>query len=236
MDNCEVHESEIALPGLRIELLPPRPITKYQTLGLALISYSKTLYRSNLLRMAVNVMLQKQSGDWDFPASSQRGVFGVRDGFLPTIGDAMEIFNEAWHATSRSTAIQCWLKSQCLPELHREWCTELLRDILTTSIYTSDLDAPILNSEVQSIDRDLSTVQSLVIPQTPASVTLEEANLINNTVSLNEVLNSAAQFDSEPSLSEVFKPVLKEMFDSRVQLNSLLMIIKKLRIKVRYSL
>ena len=57
--------------------------------------------------MTINVMLQKQSRAQDFPASSQKGVFGIRDGFYTTIGDVMEIFGEAWHATSRSTVIEC---------------------------------------------------------------------------------------------------------------------------------
>ena len=75
--------------------------------------------------------------------------------------------------------------------------------LITSSIDSSDLDAPILNSEIQSIERDLGIVQSLVIPQTPAIVILEEANLINNTISVDEVLNSDAPFDNEPSRSEV---------------------------------
>ena len=57
----------------------------------------------------------------------------------------------------------------------------------------------------------------LVIPQTPASVILKEASLINITVSLEEVLNSAASFENEPSRSEVSNSILQEMFDSRVQ-------------------
>lgn len=103
---------------------------------------------------------------------------------MPTIGDAIQIFDEAWHATSRSTAIKCCLKSQCLPESHVQRCNQSLRDILSASaIHASDLDTKILNSEVQSIERDLSIVQSLIIPQTPASVILDEANLTDNVAS-----------------------------------------------------
>ena len=36
-------------------------------------------------------MLGRQSGARDFPSSSHQGIHGVRDGFLPTIGDAMGI-------------------------------------------------------------------------------------------------------------------------------------------------
>ena len=62
MGNCGGRKSEIALPGLRIEFLPPRSTAKYQSLDLGLISHCKIRYRSNLLRMAIKVMLQRQSG------------------------------------------------------------------------------------------------------------------------------------------------------------------------------
>lgn len=66
MDTCGGHESEIALPVLRIELLPPRPTAKCQPRDLGLIPHTKLHYRSNLLRMIINVVLEKQSGARDF--------------------------------------------------------------------------------------------------------------------------------------------------------------------------
>ena len=164
IDNCGVLESEIALVGLQTELSSPRSTAKCQPLDLGLISQSKICYRSNILRITTNIILRKQSEAWDFPASSQQGIFGIRGKFLPTIGDAMEIFNERWHATSRYTVILCRLKIQCLPKSRLERCTELLRDIFTTSsIDASDLDAPILNSETEIMERDLSIFQSLAV-------------------------------------------------------------------------
>ena len=125
--------------------------------------------------MAINVMLQKQSGARDFPTSSQQGVFGIHDGFLRTIGDIMEICDEFWRAKFRSTVINSSIKSECLSESHVQWCTELLRDILIASPFnTSDVDAPIANSEILDIEHDPNIVQSLDISQIPASVIQEE--------------------------------------------------------------
>ena len=45
MDNFGGHESDIVLPGLRIELLPPQSTAKYQTLDLGLVSHNKINYR-----------------------------------------------------------------------------------------------------------------------------------------------------------------------------------------------
>ena len=58
MGNCGGHESEIQLPGLRIEMLPPRSTAKYQPLDLGLIAHSKIRYRSLLLRIKVDVSSQ----------------------------------------------------------------------------------------------------------------------------------------------------------------------------------
>ena len=85
MDNCSGHESEIALQGLRIELLPPRSTSKHQPIDLGLIAHSNIRCRSNLLRTTNIVMLESQSGARDFPSSSQQGIYSVRDGFSPPL-------------------------------------------------------------------------------------------------------------------------------------------------------
>ena len=130
----------------------------------------------------------------------------------------MEIFNEARHATSRSTVIKCCLKNQCLPELHKQRCTEILLDILITSPFSvSDLETVTLNSKIRNIERDFNIFQSLGITQTPESLILKEASIINNTVSLDQVANSRALSGNEPSRSEFSNSILPETFDSRVQ-------------------
>ena len=57
--------------------------------------------------MTINVMIERQSGARDFPSSPQQGIYGIRERFLPTIGDAMEIFDESWHDASRSADMTC---------------------------------------------------------------------------------------------------------------------------------
>ena len=85
----------MVLLGLRIQLLPPRSTAKYQPLDLGQIAYSKISNRSNLLRTTINVMLESQFEARDFPSTSHHGIYGVREGFLPTVGDAMDIFDES---------------------------------------------------------------------------------------------------------------------------------------------
>ena len=42
----------------------------------------------------------------------------------------MEIFDESWHDTSRSTVMKFWMKRECLPESEVHQCTEKLLDIV----------------------------------------------------------------------------------------------------------
>ncbi len=112
IDNCGGHEHDINLPGVRIELLPPRSTAKYQPLDLGLIAHAKIRYRSLLLRMSIDVILRRTHENQPFPASSQRGMLGIQHGFLPHVGDAMTIFDEAWAETSRVTVMKCWIKSK----------------------------------------------------------------------------------------------------------------------------
>ena len=136
-------------------------------------------------------MLAKLAGTRQFPSSSQQGVHGVRDGFLPTVGDAMESYDEAWHSSSRSTIFKYWMKSQCLPESHLERGTALLSDLAMQSSATStSLQTAVSQSETQHIARDVNVIQSLNIPGTPLSEILQEAELNNNAATIMEVLNS----------------------------------------------
>lgn len=91
IDNCGGHESETALSGVRIELFLPRTTTKYQSLDLSLIAHSRIRYLSLLLRTTIKFMLRKHAGDAEFPDNAQQEIFGLHHGFLPTVGNAMEL-------------------------------------------------------------------------------------------------------------------------------------------------
>ena len=68
---------------------------KYQALDFGLISQYKMRYRSILLQQAEDHNMKWDSGEHHFPPTSNSGKWGVRDGHLPHLGDAMYIFNEA---------------------------------------------------------------------------------------------------------------------------------------------
>ena len=93
--NCGSHEERINLPGLRVEFLPPKSTHKYQPLDFRIIEHAKIWYRTILLRAVIDNTLRWNSGEHNFPLTSQLGQSAVDDGHLPHVADAMTMFNEA---------------------------------------------------------------------------------------------------------------------------------------------
>ena len=185
IDNCGGRELEVSLPGVRIELLPPRTTAKYQPLDLGLVGHSKIRYRSVLLRIVIEVMLQKNLDQSLVQPSSGRGVLGVQEGFLPHVGDAMEIFDETRSQTSRITIMKCWIESICLAN---EQALTLAREIQRLSVELENLswlendeqeavrqidpngitlDDPISEAESRHISASVTSASLLEMPQTP---------------------------------------------------------------------
>ena len=63
-------------------------------------------------------MLRKHANETKFLDNPQQGMFGLRNGFLPTAVDAMQLFGEALSQTSHIAVIKCYIKSQCLPDCY----------------------------------------------------------------------------------------------------------------------
>ena len=195
MDNCRTW----------MEDFPPRNLdwisaswdnseVQYQHLNLGLIAHSKVRYLSLLLLSNINVMLEKKAENRQFPSPSQQGIHGVRDGFLPTVGDAMELYDEACHSTPRSTIIKCFMKSQCLSESHYERGTALMSDLgMQSSANSTSLQPTVSQSEAGPIARDVNVIQSLKLPL-PLSEILQEAGLNNNAETIVEMVNYTAPF------------------------------------------
>ena len=130
MDNCGGHSVNTNIHGVRIITLPPRTTARHQPLDLGLIGSRKVRYRSLLLQSVIILMDARFRNEIEFRSDSQRGMYGIHEGQLPYIGDASNIFNEAWSMTKRSTVIKCWVKSMCLPENLRIEARDLLESLL----------------------------------------------------------------------------------------------------------
>ena len=99
---------------LRIVFLLERCTAKCQTLDLGLIAQSSIRYRSILRGQFVENTVKRQYGEDQFPATTRNGQYGIRDQQLSFIGDAMEVFNQVWAKTKRSTITRYWMKSTFL--------------------------------------------------------------------------------------------------------------------------
>ena len=80
MENFGSHEEIINLPGLRLEFLPPKSTHKYQPLDLEITARAKIRYRIILKRATIHDTLRKNSGEHNFPLTSEHSRWGVVDG------------------------------------------------------------------------------------------------------------------------------------------------------------
>jgi len=178
LDNCGGHESGIdpLRPDVRIEFLPKNSTTCAQPLDAGLISTAKSRYRKRYLTDTVHVVLTWQQEGHGYKDSTGQGKWGIREGQLPHVGDAIRMFNEVWEQTSNIEVMKCWLKAECLPTVHTQ---ELRRQISESEEPTLDLTSG------HAVDVPTSNVLEPANPSIPdnevqaLSELIQQCNLLN---------------------------------------------------------
>ena len=129
LDNCDDHELYVSLPGVHFEFLPPRSTAKFQALDIGLIANGKIRYPSILLRCVILMIEERATGRTNFTEDSGCGKWGMREGQLPHVADAMEMFTESMNALSRNSILRSWKKSQCYYEMHVSEANSIINGI-----------------------------------------------------------------------------------------------------------
>ena len=215
MDNCGGHELDVTLDGVRIEFLPPRSTTEHQPLDLGLIASAKIRYRSNLLNCTLEVLQLRRTTYQSLKNDSGHGKWGLQDGQLPHVGDAIQIFNNAWSCMSRTSVIKCWINSECLGAVQTGQLQPLLEtqqngdsvDIdLTSSIESSVISGDTLVSEgaARNVSHAISEFRLMDNePTTPLHEILDQVKDIVSESELLPVLNSPAPMDNNNIRTEI---------------------------------
>ena len=84
--------------------------------------------------------------------NSRHGQWGVSNGYLPHVADAMTMFNKAWSKLLPSTALKCWFKGQCLSMIQVAQAREIIcqlnavsEESIATSVLNQDIAEEIYN-------------------------------------------------------------------------------------------
>ena len=102
------------------------------------------------MRKIVENAIAWNSSEHTFPQTSHSGKWGLREGHLPHVGDAMELVNEAWGKTKSSTILKCWIKSNCLSESQIELALSYCTNEVATGNDNST-DSAIQEHEAQAL-------------------------------------------------------------------------------------
>ena len=95
------------LDGVSIISLSPKNTSRHQSLDLGLIAVSKICYITALLEATIDVLQRYNVSDSPFKINSGRGKWGLEEGQLPHMADAMNLFNKAWNLTSCQSVLKC---------------------------------------------------------------------------------------------------------------------------------
>ena len=131
-----------------------------------------------------------------FPNGSSNGNFGIREGQLPHVADAIAMFNDAWSAVSRVTVMKCWVKSQCLGAQHTQCLNSLIENFTAANDVDIDLTVPdnrvsselykVVDYEISQSLHDALTRREFLedVPRTPLHEILEEVRGIESEFQL----------------------------------------------------
>ena len=114
MDNCAGYELNINSDGVSIIYIPPKSTIRHQPLDLGLISASKIRCRIALLEVTIDALRRYNISGSAFESNSRRGKWGLEEGQLLHVANAMKLFNKAWNLTSRQLVIKFWIKSEVI--------------------------------------------------------------------------------------------------------------------------
>ena len=223
-DNYRRKDVNSDIEYVRIVTWLPRTTAKHQPLDIFLIGYCKISYRALLLRATIKTVEARKEDQINTPKI--RGFHEIRDGQLPHVRDAMDIFNESWRQTKRATIIKCWMKSECLDEEKAQKCESIFKELQNSEDPFIDLT---------NMNEDADNEREAVVDFTTCRTVMGELNRIaadNNSVNsdpLHDVLqqvdgivqvaefmaimNSSAPFDEDPSRSQLANSYLQSMFD-----------------------
>ena len=226
MDNCGGHNVSGTLDRVRIVFLRARSTAKHQPFGLGVIAQAKILYRSTLLSAVLDVIETRRNTNRKFSSDSGNGKYGIREGNLSHVADAMSIFDDAWSETFRFTVIKCWIKSKCLGACRTQYFNSIIQSATTDDDVDIDLTSSnnsqvreslqiIGTDTVRSVHNALSSNRLMADePRTPLHEILDAFNNLETESKLVMVLNSSAPFDKERSREDIINYVLSNFYCS----------------------
>ena len=225
MDNCGGYGVAIAYDRLKVVFLPKKSTAKHQPLDLGIIAYAKIRYISTLLRSVLSDMEKHQLTNEHFPSRSSKGCYGIREGQLPHVADAIVMFNDAWSTVSRLTVLKFWVKSQCLDERHTQCFNSLIQNLTAADDVDIDLTVPdstVISESCNVVDQDVAhSLHTLLtgcefledVPRTPLHEIVEEVRSIELESQLLHILNSTVLFDAQTQKDDVLSDFFFDLYE-----------------------
>ena len=115
-----------------------------------MVANAKIQYRASLLSATIDAINRKRTTNQVWQKDAEHGKWGIQDGQLPHVGDAMQLFNRSWNALSPKTVIKCWIKRNCLAEGQVEDLNSTLIGASSTNGVDIDLTSTMVPDQVST--------------------------------------------------------------------------------------
>ena len=196
MDNCSGHKVKVTLERLKIVSLPARSTAKHQPLDLGVIANAKIRYRSALLSAVWNVIEKRRTTQEQILNDSGNGRYGIREGQLPHVADAMVLFNNAWSAVSRMAICEFWIKSECLGVQH----TQSLQSVIQSLSLDDDVNIDLTSSNNLKADGSTNVIDTQTIHSVHNALPSNRLMVDEPSTPLHEILEAVRNLEAKSDL------------------------------------
>ncbi len=161
----------------------------------------------------IDILLRLQGSDHGFRSNSARGRYGLREGQVPHIADAINLMDRSWNDVSVCDVINCWIKSTCL----RDSLVEVAKTIAYEHGGTRHGCEETVNvEEANQLASGHALLQLSTLPQTPLIDLINGVSGYETAEDMYRLVHTP--LPNEALLKqEICNPEIQQMYGNRMQ-------------------
>ena len=200
---------------------------------MGIIATTKIKYRHLLLRKIIDNLLVRKTGTHNFPSSSSHGKYGLEEGQLSHVADAIRLFDLSWSSITHTTIVKCWLKAVILPEEHVSVLKNTIRQIqgpvvdLTSPNTAIDVFEPLsltipnpLNEmDLQIVHDSWTAIEAENNHENSSADLVQRIFQQNSSRSIRDISTDTNTMMNDRAQSYVSDEEIQKMFDFSLEIN-----------------
>eukprot|EP00171_Calliarthron_tuberculosum_P011297 IDg11297t1 len=147
----------------------------------------------------------------NFKSTTGNGIYGIKEGQMPHVRDAINFIDTAWAKVPVSAIVRCWLKSKCLALAHEHKLRKLL-PANNSSVLIEE--KPIDTEEARQLLCGRSLLNLSPIPDSPLVDLINDVNAYDSPSSMHTIINNPAP-DERRLQGGLAASEIQDLFDNQ---------------------